>query len=400
MITVKEATEIVLENSRDFGNEQVPLSKAIGRLLQEELVADRDFPPFTRVTMDGISINYADFEGGQRVFPIEGMQAAGAPQLTMQKNGHCYEVMTGAVLPGNTDTVIRYEDLEINNGEAKVVIEGIKVKQNAHQQGSDRQKGAVIVPKGKLISPAEIGIAATVGKASLLVKKLPKIAIIYTGDELVEVEAIPEPHQIRTSNAYTISAAFAKWGIRPDLLHIVDDMEATKGKLKQCLEVYDVLVLSGGVSKGKFDYVPEALAQLGVQKLFHRIKQRPGKPFWFGRAKDNTIVFALPGNPVSAFMCATRYFQPWLRKSFGLEAVPGIYAVLTTDFHFKPDLTYFLQVKVGYDQAGRVLAQPVQGRGSGDLANLVDADAFLELPREKEHFLKGEVYPLWFYRLD
>lgn len=399
MITVKEATAIVLANCLDFGTEQVPLPKAIGRILQEELVADRDFPPFTRVTMDGISINYADFAAGQRAFPIEGMQAAGVPKQAMQKAGHCFEVMTGAILPGNTDTVIRYEDLEIENGMAKVLIEEIRAKQNAHQQGSDRQKGAVIVSKGKLISPAEIGVAATVGKANLLVKRLPKIAIIYTGDELVEVEVTPEPHQIRTSNAYTIAAAFSRWGIQADLLHIVDDMEATTNKLKQCLEEYDVLVLSGGVSKGKFDYVPEALAKLGVQKLFHRIKQRPGKPFWFGRAANDTIVFALPGNPVSSFMCATRYFQPWMRKSFGLEPMTYVYAVLTEDFYFKPDLTYFLQVKVSYDPSGRVLATPVEGRGSGDLANLVDADAFLELPQGKEQFLKGAVYPLIFYRI-
>lgn len=398
MITVEEATDIVLKNYLDFGNEQVALQQATGRLLAEDLVADRDFPPFTRVTMDGISINYSDFAAGKRTFPIEGIQAAGAPIQIMKQSGHCMEVMTGAMLPENTDTVIRYEDLEIKDSVAKVLIEAIKPKQNAHPQGSDRSKGALIVSKGKRISPAEIGIAATIGKTTLLVKRLPKIAIIYTGDELVEVAVRPLPHQIRTSNAYTIAAALSKWGIQADLLHIVDDMEVTKTKLNQCLEDYDTLVLSGGVSKGKFDHVPEALSQLGVQKLFHRIKQRPGKPFWFGRAPNDTIVFALPGNPVSSFMSTLRYVQPWLRKSFGLEPRASVYGILTEDFYFEPGLTYFLQVVVNYDSSGKVLATPVQGRGSGDLANLVEADAFLELPSGKDHFLRGEVYPLIFYR--
>ena len=399
MISVKEATDIVLANTIPFGTEEVGLEQAIGRLLAEDLVADRDFPPFTRVTMDGISIKYSDFENGQRAFPIAGLQAAGAPKQALQKPEHCFEVMTGAILPENTDTVIRYEDLEIENGTANIVIETIKERQNAHQQGSDRQQGDVIVSKGKLISPAEIGIAATVGKPTLRVQKLPKVVIIYTGDELVEVSATPLPHQIRTSNAFTIASTLSKWKLQPDLLHIVDDMEATKQKLNQCLDEYDVLILSGGVSKGKFDYVPEALAQLGVEKLFHRIAQRPGKPFWFGRAENDTIVFALPGNPVSSFMCATRYFLPWLRHSFGLEPMNYAYAILTEDFYFKPDLTYFLQVKVSYDPSGKVLARPVEGRGSGDLANLVDADAFLELPKGRDHFLKGEIFPLLFLSL-
>ena len=398
MITVREATKIVLENSQEFEIENVPLQKATGRLLMEDLVADRDFPPFDRVTMDGIAIRYEAYAKGQRIFPIEGMQAAGAQQQVLKDLNSCFEVMTGAILPQNADIVIRYEDLEIENGQANVLVETIKSSQNVHWQGNDRKKGEQVVKAGQLISAAEIGVAATIGKSELQVKQLPKTVLIYTGDELVKVAETPLPHQIRTSNVHAISTALSRWHLKPDILHILDDMEATKTKLAECLETYDVIILSGGVSKGKFDYVPEALADLGVEKLFHRIKQRPGKPFWFGKAKNGTTVFALPGNPVSSFMCTIRYFCPWLRKSLGLEPMNYVYAKLSEDFSFKPDLTYFLQVKVRFTREGQVVADPIIGHGSGDLANLADADAFLELPNEQEHFKKEAIYPLIFYR--
>ena len=164
MITVSEASKIVLDHFTGFDSEQVPLQSAIGRLLDEDLVADRDFPPFDRVTMDGIAIQYQQYANGQRTFPIAGMQAAGAPEQSLEEATHCFEVMTGAVLPRNTDIVIRYEDLEIEEGKATVTIETIKSSQNVHWQGNDRKKGDLIVQAGQLISAAEIGVAATIGK--------------------------------------------------------------------------------------------------------------------------------------------------------------------------------------------------------------------------------------------
>ncbi|MCO6475823.1 MAG: molybdopterin molybdotransferase MoeA [Phaeodactylibacter sp.] len=399
MIPIEEATKIVLDHSKSYGEELVPLSEANGRILRQDLLADRDFPPFTRVTMDGIAIRYNAYANGQRKFTIEGMQAAGSPQRRLNDLDGCLEVMTGAILPENTDTVIRYEDVKIENGTAKLQINEVKKGQNAHLRAFDRKEGEVIVKAGAIISPAEIGVAATVGLSSLKVAKLPTVAIISTGDELVEVNETPEPHQIRTSNVYTIASTLYRWGIRPDKLHIADDMDVTVAKLSDCLEKYDVLILSGGVSKGKFDYIPSALHTLGMKKLFHKVKQRPGKPFWFGESPNGKVIFALPGNPVSAFMCAMRYLRPWIRKSMELEPMDYAHAVLAEDFKFKPDLTYFLQVHTAFDaETGRLMAIPVEGHGSGDLANLVDADAFLELPRGKDKFKKGKVFPLIFYR--
>ncbi len=398
MITVQQATTLVLQNTTSFPNEIVPLQHSLHRILREDLAADRDFPPFDRVAMDGIAIHFAAFEKGQRAFEIEGIQAAGAAQLVLQKEENCLEVMTGAMLPKGTDAVIRYEDLEIKNGHAHISIEKIHAGQNIHTKASDRKQGDVIVTAGVKISPAEIGVAATVGEPELRVARQPKIAIISTGDELVDVEEKPLPHQIRKSNVHTMAAAILSWGFPSDLYHLPDEKAAMSSSLKTLLHSYDALLLSGGVSMGKFDYLPEVLEDLGVMKFFHKVSQRPGKPFWFGKMENGAAVFAFPGNPVSGYMCLHRYFQPWLRKSLGLEAFEERYAVLSEDYFFKADLSYFLQVKLSYGKDGRIMAKPVTGGGSGDLANLVEADAFLELPKERQEFKAGEVFPLFPYR--
>jgi len=377
MITVDEALTIINKHQKDFGTELIPLANSIGRVLKEDLFTDRELPPYDRVTMDGIAIQYAHFANGKRAFPIAGIAPAGAAQLTLAKEGHCLEVMTGSIMPNKVDTVIRYEDVIIENGIATIQVDVLKEGQNIHWKGSDRPKDSLVVPAGTVISPAEVGVAATVGKTHLKVTRLPKAIIISTGDELVEITATPLPYQIRKSNVHRLRATLAKYKIIADRHHLDDDMEVIQKDLAKIINQYEVVILSGGVSKGKFDFLPEALATLGVEKLFHKIKQRPGKPFWFGKAPNGTLVFALP---------------------LGLSQATLPHGILTRATTFKPDLTYFLQVKIDYNEKGQLLATPVDGNGSGDLANLVDADAFLQLPRGKDLFEKGEVYPILFYR--
>ncbi len=378
----------------DFGSEEVSFADCLGRILNEDLVADRPFPPFDRISMDGIAIAFQQFENGQRSFPIESIAPAGAPQVKMNAADHCVEAMTGAVLPAGCDTVIRYEDLEIENGIAKIVIDQITGGQNVHQKGLDRKQGEVNVGKGKEITPAVLGIAATIGKSALQVVRNPKVVIIATGDELVEIEDLPEAHQIRKSNVHTIAATMMGWSIPSTLVHLNDEKEVIYNTLQHCLDHFDVLILSGGVSKGKFDFIPGILDELGVKKLFHRVAQRPGKPFWFGACNQKNVVFALPGNPVSSFMCAHRFVRKWLDVSFFGKVRTPLQAKLSTDFSFKPDLTYFLQVKTEIDAEGTNWAVPYEGHGSGDLANLVDSNAFLELPKGRDHFKRGEVFPI------
>lgn len=398
LITVEEALNILSQNALDLGTEQVTLESAVGRILMEDIKADRDFPPYDRVTMDGIAIQFDKFNSGQRSFEIKGMAAAGAVQLTLEDASGCLEVMTGSIMPSGADTIIRYEDVTIHEGMAHVDAAVVKPQQNIHFKGSDRKSGDLIVPKQTKLGSAEMGACATVGKYYLTVASLPKTIIISTGDELVDIDQSPLPHQIRKSNVYSIKAALKRSSISAEDDHLEDDFDSIVAKLNHYVSTYDVIILSGGVSKGKFDFLPEALDKIGVVKKFHKIKQRPGKPFWFGVYQNKCAIFALPGNPVSSFLCVHKYFNHWLnqcqRMPAALDTITGI---LAQDVSFKPDLTYFLEVKIEFSD-GEMLATPVKGNGSGDLANLVDADAFMELPRGRETFLKGEAYPIFFYR--
>lgn len=403
MISVNEALGVILQNPLSFPTEEISLDDAFGRVLREPIVADRDFPPFDRVTMDGIAIDYETFEKGIRIFPIQEVQAAGSPPARIRDVGNAIEVMTGAVCPEGTDTVIRYEDLEFNRYNephmVRLVMDNIQRQQNVHFQGLDRKKGEILVPAGVVLGAPETGIAATVGKARVKVVKLPKVAIISTGDEIVGIDETPLLYQIRSSNAQVIGSSLRQLGVQSRHVHINDDQEATKSAIASLLETYEVLILSGGVSKGKFDYVPGALEEMGVKKHFHRVAQRPGKPFWFGMKEDTgRAVFALPGNPVSTFVNYLKYFQPWLRTSLGLPATEPLFATLKEDFHFNPPLTYFLQVKVESNDQGQLTALPVEGHGSGDHANLLDCNGFLELPADRNEFSAGETFPLILYR--
>ena len=398
MISVKEATNFIQSTARDYGTVSIPLSESIGRVLRENLYADRPFPPFNRVTMDGIAIQHAAFANGQRTFRVEGIAAAGAPQMSLLDGENCLEVMTGAILPKNTDTVIRYEDTEFSEGKMTIQIEDLKFEKNVHKLGSDRKQEDLLIAAGRIISPAEIGVAATVGKTHLQVSKYPKTIIISTGDELVEVSENPLPHQIRKSNVHLLQSMFTSIGMPAKVTHLKDDYEEVVAGLKSVLQEYDLLILSGGVSAGKFDYLPKALKELKVKEYFHKVKQRPGKPFWFGKSPEGAVIFALPGNPVSSFSCAQKYVFPWLQKSLSVPMPAPIYAALSQDYTFKPDLTYFLQVKISYSEKGQVIATPFTGNGSGDLANLTNADGFLELSRGKEIFKKGEFFSFVSYR--
>ena len=396
MISSQQALKLILKNTEDFGIEEIPFLESVGRVLKEDILADRDFPPFDRVSMDGIAIVFDTFLAGSRTFEIENIQAAGSKQLELKNKTNCIEVMTGAVLPINTDVVIPYEQVTIANGKAVVEIDEINQFQNIHSQGNDRKKTDILIKKNRIISPSEIGIFATVGKSTIKVAKQPKVLIISTGDELVAVNENPLPYQIRRSNVYSMLSLLEDLKINAKTAHLTDDKPQLKEKISRYLEQYDVLLFSGAVSKGKYDFLPEVLDELGVKKLFHKVKQRPGKPFWFGK-KGSKSVFAFPGNPVSTYVGCLKYFYPWYKKSVGIQYENQESAILSEDFFFKPELTYFLQVKTK-NEKGQLYATPVVGHGSGDLANLADADAFLEMPDTKSNFTKGEVFPLIRYR--
>ncbi|MBS1531205.1 MAG: molybdopterin molybdotransferase MoeA, partial [Bacteroidetes bacterium] len=321
-------------------------------------------------------------------------QAAGDEPVEIEKPNECIEIMTGAALPASVDTVIPYEQVEIRDGNAYAFATAIKKGQNLHPKGSDKKKGELIIPPGRLITPSFINTIASVGKTELLVKKLPRVVIVSSGDELVDIGQKPSPIQIRKSNSYTIQSVLNKHQLQSELMHIPDDPKITKEKIAYCLAYYDVILMTGGVSMGKFDYIPRALDEIGVKTIFHKVSQRPGKPFWFGKHSNGALIFAFPGNPVATFMCLHRYFIPWLNTSLRLEEKP-VYGVLNQDFVFKPELQYFLQVKLHFGEDGRLLADPLEGNGSGDFANLADTDAFMELPMGRQEFKRGDIFRIW-----
>ena len=374
MISFTEALQLVLNCSVNLGEEKVSLDQATGRVLAETIYADRDFPPFDRATKDGIAINYSAINDGLQELPIAAVAAAGSPQKELKDNNSCIEIMTGAVVPKNADTVVMYEHIQIENGTAKLT-KPVTKGQNIHKKGSDEPKGAEVLKKGIRIDAAEIGVLASVGKASLLVKKVPRVCLVSTGDELVPVEETPELHQIRQSNSHTLKAALLKEDILADVIHIADNKEITKLEVLKATENYDVLLLSGGVSMGKYDYLPEVFEEIGVEKVFHKVKQRPGKPFWFGRHKaTQTTIFGFPGNPGSTFANYHAYFKPWLNKSLGLPN-SEINVILNEAFDNSTDLTRFIRAKMVVND-GQLKVNLILGNGSGDLTSLTKSNGF------------------------
>ncbi|WP_223598713.1 molybdopterin molybdotransferase MoeA [Chryseobacterium sp. GVT01B] len=395
MISVQQAEEIILSQIKNFGTEEIFYENALGRILAESITADSDLPPFDRSTVDGIAIHFKSYKNGIHTYKIKAVQAAGELPVFIDTEYECIEIMTGAALDSSVDTVIRYEDISINNNLAGFTIP-IKKGQNIHLKGKDKKAGEILVKASQVITPSILGIAASVGKTLLTVKKLPKVAIISTGDEMISPEDQPTPFQLRRSNGITIKSVLEKYKISADLLHLSDDFQLIKNELSRCIETYDILLMSGGVSMGKFDYLPKACEEAGIEKLFHKIKQRPGKPFWFGKSQNGKLVFAFPGNPVSVLMCLHRYFIPWLERSLEIPETAQ-YAVLQNDLDFSFPLQYFAQVKLSVNSSGQVIAESVNTNGSGDFSHLAETDAFIELPLEKTEFRKGEVYKVWKY---
>jgi molybdopterin molybdotransferase len=395
MIKVKDAYKLVLANKLPLSSTEVSLTEAFGRVLDENIVADRPFPPFNRVTMDGIALNFSAFSSGIRIFPIEKTVAAGDELYSLANENHCVEIMTGAILPEHTDVIVRYEDLSISDGMAKVNIDQVEKLQNIHLCGSDKPAGASLLEKGVFLGPVELSVAASVGKSSLMVVQYPKTVLISTGDELVPVTTTPKMHQIRISNTYAIFSILRKWGMVPDMIHLPDNEEYVQKKLNELLENYELIILSGGVSAGKFDYIPKALKEAGINSYFHKVSQRPGKPFFFG-GNERTKIFALPGNPVSTLLCVTRYLIPWIKACFGLKEIASQKVKLLKSIYFKAPLTYFVPVRLTIHPETYILeADPLPGNGSGDFTNLLEADGFIELPESENEFHAGHFFSFW-----
>ena len=318
------------------------------------------------------------------------MQAAGDPALTLEA-GQCIEIMTGASLPAGADCIVPVERISVQDGMATIERDYVATPQQfVHARGSDHSQGTELLSPGARISPMDIAIIASCGLPEVAVSAAPTIRVISTGNELVPAGEPIEPHQIRMSNGPAMVAMLEQHGFTNCAHdHIVDQPALLRERIAAHLDSANVLILSGGVSMGKADYVPAVLKELGVEVIFHKVSQRPGKPMWFGMGPDGQAVFALPGNPVSALVCCRHYVVPALHRAAGLRDAAPEFASLVQAVTFSPKLTFFLPVKLVSGVGGQTLAMPVHTNTSGDFASLTGTAGYVELALEETTFPAG-----------
>lgn len=366
------------------------LRDAAGCVLRQAVHAERDQPPFDRVAMDGIALASSSFAGGQRRFRITGTQAAGAAPQAITHPNDCIEIMTGAMLPAGCDCVIPVERITVHDGVAQLADDVVATAWlNLHRRGTDCRAGTAVLHPGITLGAPEVAVLAAAGLVHVQASRVPRIVVISTGDELIEPGKPMLDWQIRRSNVYGVLASLRNHGFtRLADDHIADDPAVLRERLRTHLDTADVLILSGGVSMGKFDFVPAVLAELGVTQIFHKIAQRPGKPMWFGVRSDGKAVYALPGNPVSTLVCMARYVLPGLQGALGVAAEPPI-VQLSSECKTLVALTTLLPVRIVTGANGTRHAQPQPTQGSGDFTSLIGAQGCVELPTSAAPVLAG-----------
>jgi len=393
LLTPRLADEAIQARVTCLPIESLPLAQCVGGTLRENIYGERDEPPFDRVAMDGIAVDSQSLRGGRTRFGIQGTQAAGAPPQRLQGPEFAIEVMTGAILPAGCDCVIPYEQIQIQDRTAALGEDvNTTAYRHVHRRGSDSRQGALLLEAGTLLRAPEVAVAASAGMARVRVSSQPAVMVISTGDELIEPGEPIAEYQVRRSNAYAVAAALRRRGLlRVGDDHVVDDEKTLRERLTLHLNTHDLLILSGGVSMGKFDLVPKVLAALGVEQVFHRIAQRPGKPMWFGIGREGQSVFGLPGNPVSTLVCLARYVIPAIAAAMGAKRREPERLALLSPVSCQAPLTYFMPVTIVQDDWGRSWADPSPTHGSGDFLSLAGTDGFVELPPGPNTYSKGFV---------
>ena len=371
-----------------MGSEELPLAEAQGRILATELVADRPLPPYNRVMMDGICFRMADLERNHSLM-IAGDHAAGAPEPTPLAPRHCWEVMTGASLPSDCDTVLPYEQIMRDGNNVTCDPESAVPGRFIHMRGSDHATGDLLVPKYARVDSRVAAVASTVGATSLKLLKRPRVVIFTTGDEVVDPGTSPAPHQVRQSNAASLRVALAVLGA--DLIHhqhLPDDPDATATAVREHLGS-DLILLCGGISKGKYDFVRPVIESLLGAPSFHGVAQRPGKPlaFWSGPPP----VFALPGNPMSVQVTFHRYVRPFLEATQSQQSVVRTVS-LASEIRFDPPFAWSIPVSLQQEKAS-LIAKPTPLSNSGDFASAIESDGFIELPADQKDFPRGSLLP-------
>ena len=394
MILVKEAQKIILGKIQPLEPEKIPLLNTLGAVLQEDICAQRDNPPADNSAMDGYALRFNDISSIGQNNPlslkvVEDIPAGQKPRKSINP-GEASRIMTGAVVPGGADTVVMVEDTKKKNGSVSI-LKPQKKGSHVRKQGEDFKKGDILLSKGDLVTSSNIAIIATAGYAKLSVNRKPVVAILSTGDELVDVDAKAEDHQIINSNTYLLASQVLESGAKPMLLGIVRDRkDDIKEKLKSANKA-DIIVTSGGVSVGDYDFVKDAIQDLGSEIVFWKIAMKPGKPLTFSMLSKRPL-FGLPGNPVSSFVSFEQFVRPAILKMSGHTDIfrKTIRATLTEGIKKKDDgRRHFLRSTLTYIN-GSYSVSALSGQGSNMLASLASANSLLIIPESETELKSGQ----------
>jgi molybdopterin molybdotransferase len=385
MISFDEAYSIVMNSVFETQSEVVPFNNTVGRILDEDIFSDIDMPPFNRSAMDGYACHKNDLNADLEI--IEIVAAGKAPLHTVGKN-QCSKIMTGAIVPQGCDVVFMVEESEkLANG--KIRFTGIGPKKNISYKGEDVKKGDVVIRKSRLIQPQDIAIMASVGHINVKVRIRPTVGIISTGDELVNPADIPGISQIRNSNAYQLSAQVKRAGGEAVDYGIAPDNESvTFDKIKNAIDKNDIVIITGGVSMGDFDFVPAVLERAGVKIMFDQVNVQPGKPTTFG-VHTKTVIFGLPGNPVSSFMQFELLVRPLINRMMGYAWAPFEYMLPMAVDYMRKSSSRLGFIPVSINEKKEVI--PVDFHGSAHLTALSGAEGIIALKPGITSLNKGEI---------
>jgi molybdopterin molybdotransferase len=392
MISVEEALGIVLSNLPEGKVEQVSFQSSLRRVLAENLSATCNIPPFNRSAMDGYAVAAADVANAPVELEVAGEIRAGGGMPGVLPPGRAMSIMTGAPVPSGADGVQIVEECRLSDDGRKVaILKPVKAGENIALLGSEAAEGEVVLKTGHRVGPAEIAVMATFGYSRVKVWKNPSIAVFATGDELVEIDQVPRPDQIRNSNAYCLQGQLTYMGLESEYLGIVRDNRADLRE-KMILGLQrDVLIITGGVSMGEYDFVQEVFEELGLKILFSKVAIKPGKPTVFAR-KGDTLIFGLPGNPISALVTFECFVRPALGSLCGM-AQPELHRMkgeLLADMKQSSGRMAFFPAWVFWNEGG-LKVEPLPWKSSADIIGFTGANATYIFPRNRDRLKKGEV---------
>jgi molybdopterin molybdotransferase len=392
MISVEEAIEVLLANLPERRVAQVSFESALGRILAEDLVATSDIPPFCRAGVDGFAVLAADVANAPVELNIIGEIRAGGGMPGKLNPGEAMAIMTGAPVPEGSNAVEMIEMCEIVSPCKRVkILKSLRVNENLSPKGSEAKAGTSILKAGHRIGPAELSVMATFGYTRAKVYAKPSVAILATGDELVEVGATPQPGQIRNSNAHCLLSQLVYLGFQADYLGIArDNMDDLRRKILLGLE-RDVLIITGGVSMGEYDFVRDIFQELGLEILFNKVAIKPGKPTVFAR-KGEKLIFGLPGNPISALITFECFVRPALGRLCGMTnpELPRMKGELLADMRQSPGRTAYMPAWVTWQEDGWKV-EPLTWRSSGDIVGFAGANATFIFPKDRDLLRRGEI---------